>query len=123
VRSRLVAPLLAATVAVAACSGTSERDLPKPSKDFCTAAHRYEERIQSKRPPSVDEQIGMVERLAAAAPADVKADAETFLDAIRRVRTDASVKDNPKVQAAVDNVNRRAGNGCGFFKREPGSGM
>jgi hypothetical protein len=119
----LVVLLVGAALVLGACSGSSEESLPKPSKDFCEAAHSYEEKIQSKHPPSIDDQIVIVGRIAANAPADVKADAEAFLDAMRRVRNDPSVKDNDRVRKAVDNVNRRAGNGCDFFKSDPGSGM
>ena len=48
----------------------------------------------------------------------------TFLDALqRRADGDKSVVDNPKIEDAVNNVNRRAARGCNLFKREPGSGI
>ena len=35
----------------------------------------------------------------------------------RRAAGDTSVIDNPKIERAVDNVNRRAADGCELFKQ------
>ena len=35
----------------------------------------------------------------------------------RRAAGDKSVVDNPKIQTAVDNVNRRAADGCELYKQ------
>lgn len=118
----LVAGLLLA-VTLAACSGSSTADLPRPSREFCEAANQYEELIQQAPPPSVDSQIELLEEMAANAPSDIRADTNTFLDALRQVEDDPSLRDDPQVEEAVDNVNRRAANGCGFFKRDSGSGL
>ena len=53
------------------------------------------------------------------APKDVSRDANTFLAALRKRQAgDTSVVDNPRIQNAVDHVNRRAGQDCGWFKRK-----
>lgn len=109
--------MVAATVLVGACRSEGS-DAPKPPRAFCDAASRYDDRVQ--RGAKLDEQIRLVQRMADTAPAKIKADAQTFVDALRRVETDPSVRDDPKVKRAVDNVNRYAAQGCGFYKRQPG---
>lgn len=118
----LVAGVLLA-MAAAACSGSSTADLPRPSRQFCEAANRYEEQIQQSPPPSVAEQIELLEEMAANAPKDIRGDTNIFLDAVRRVGDDPSLRDDPKLEEAVNNVNRCTANGCGFFKRDSSSGL
>jgi hypothetical protein len=118
-----VAPLLVAASLVAAgaagCSRDSSSSLPRPSKPFCEAAHRYDVRVEKKA--SLDEQITLVREIADHAPKDIARDADTFLDALERRRDgDMSVVDNPKIEEAVNNVNRRAANDCGFYKQASG---
>jgi hypothetical protein len=119
-RSVLVPALALATALLAAgCKSSSDAasDLPRPSKAFCEAAARYDERVQlgAKLP----EHIRLVSSIAEHAPADVADDAATFLDALeRRQDGDTSVVDNPRIETAVDNLNRRAGQDCGWYKRE-----
>jgi hypothetical protein len=96
-------------------------DTPNPPKAFCDAASRYDERVQEGA--QLDEQIRLVEKIAATAPAKIRTDAERFLDALRRVETDPSVRDNPAIQRAVENVNRYAAQGCDFYERQPGGGI
>ena len=56
--------------------------------------------------------------LAEHAPKDIAADAQTYLDAMeRRADGDTSVVDNPKIKTAVENVNRRAAEGCELYKQ------
>jgi hypothetical protein len=114
-----VVVLLAAAMLLVACGNGG--DAPKPPKAFCDAASRYDERVQEGA--ELDEQIRLVERIASAAPAKIKADAEKFLDALRRVETDPSVRDNPDIRRSVENVNRYAAQGCGFYERQPGGGI
>jgi hypothetical protein len=108
-----------ATLLVGACRSEGS-DTPKPPRRFCDAASRYDDRVQ--RNAKLDEQIRLVQRMVETAPRKIKADAETFLDALRRSKTDPSVKDDPKIKRAVDNVNRYAAQGCGFYQR-PGGGI
>ena len=120
--SGCTAAAIGAALVLSACSGRAE-SLPRPSRAYCEAAYRYEQQIQKQPQPSIDEQITMVDQIAANAPRDIAADAQVFLDAMRRVKTDPSVKDDARVQAAVDNVNRRTSSGCGFFEQERRSGI
>src|SRR6476659_476305 len=120
------APMLVAvmllTVGVTACTRDESSSLPRPSKPFCEAAHRYDVRVEKLAP--IGEQIQIVQRMADHAPKDIAKDTQTFLDALQRVaKGDKSVVDNAKIRDAVDNVNRRASRGCNLFKQDPGSGI
>jgi hypothetical protein len=118
-RSAVVALALVAVVAVAGCKEQSDAasDLPRPSKAFCKAAADYDKKIE--RGARIGEHIELVSAIAAEAPKDVADDAETFLDALKRRQDgDESVVDNDRVKTAVDNLNRRAGQDCGWYKRE-----
>lgn len=116
------APLLVAAVLLAAGAAGCSRDpstLSRPSKPFCEAAHRYDVRVEKRA--SLDEQIRIVRKIADHAPKDIARDADTFLDALERRRDgDKSVVDNPKIEKAVNNVNRRAARGCGLYKQDSG---
>jgi hypothetical protein len=113
--------LVAATAA--ACSGDSTKSLPTPSKAFCQAAYDYDTNLP-KLIGKIDKQTELVQKLAEHAPKDIAADAQTYLDAMkRRANGDKSVVDNPKIQAAVENVNRRAADGCKLYdQNKEGSG-
>ena len=78
----LVAALLLA-VGVTACSRDASSSLPRPSKPFCEAAHRYDVRIDEARRPSAS-RSALVQRMADHAPKDIADDAQTFLDALER---------------------------------------
>ena len=112
--------LLVAALVGVACSSESE-NAPKAPLAFCQAAARYDDRVS--RNAKIDEQIRLVQRLVDTAPAKIKADAQTFVDALQRVETDPSVKDNVKIKRAVENVNRYAAQGCGFYKQQGGGGI
>lgn len=118
-RLPLAAVLLAALVA-GACSSDSG-NAPKAPLAFCKAAARFDDRLS--KGAKIDEQIRLVQRMVDTAPAKIDADAQTFLDALRRVETDESVKDDPNVKKAVENVNRYAAQGCGFYERQGGGGI
>jgi len=119
-RAVAIAGVLAA--GVAGCSGESSQSLPTPSRAFCQAAYDYDTNLP-KLIGKIQKQTALVERLAATAPKDIAADARTYLDAMkRRAAGDTSVIDNPKIEAAVDNVNRRASGGCELFKQDPDGG-
>jgi hypothetical protein len=105
--------------ALAACSGDSSSSLPKPSKAFCQAAYDFDTNAP-KLIGKIDQQTALVQRMADAAPKDVAADAQTVLAAMKRRATgDKSVVDNPKIKDALDNVERRAFNGCALDKQDP----
>jgi hypothetical protein len=124
-RSRTVLVVLTA-VAVTVAAGCSRGDdaAAEAPEDFCRAAERFEseiERQSAKGKIDTSRQITRVEELVAAAPADIRDEAEVFLDALRRVDDDPALRDDPKIQQAVDDVNRFAAHGCGFYeRRQPG---
>lgn len=109
-----------------ACSRGDEDSLPQPKPGFCEAAQRYDQRVE--RGASLDEQITILEKLERNAPKDVAADAKRFLDqmvAFRAADTKKAreaLQDDPDVTKAIENVNRRAAHGCGFYESEPGDG-
>ena len=119
-RTLVLATAAVGLLAVAGLTGCKETDdaasnLPRPSVAFCQAAGHYDNKIQSAKLPA---QIEMVAKIAEHAPKDVSHDAQTFLDALKRRQAgDTSVVDNPKIKDAIDHVNRRAGQDCGWYKR------
>jgi hypothetical protein len=115
-----VVAILIVSFLAGACR-SEESSGPKPSRAFCAAAADYDDRLS--KGAKLDEQIRLVQRMVDAAPAKIQADAQTFVDALRRVETDPSVKDDPKIQRAVEKVNRYAAQGCGFYERQGGGGI
>jgi hypothetical protein len=111
-----VALALVATGA-AACSGDSTKSLPTPSKAFCQAAYDYDTNLP-KLVGKIQRQTDLVAKLAETAPKDIVDDARIYLDAMkRRAAGDRTVVDNRRIERAVDNVNRRATDGCELFKQ------
>jgi len=124
-RSRLL-PLLAAlasVVALGAAAGCSRQGEPTASKAFCRAADDYNTELEHARTTgkaSVERQLPLVEELARTAPAAIEDDARTFLDALERLPTDPSVRNDRAVKTAVDNVNRFANQACNVYERDSG---
>jgi hypothetical protein len=114
----LVIAVVAGVAALAVACGSDGGDTPKAPVAFCKAASRFDDRLS--KGAELDEQIRLVQRMVDAAPARIRPDTQTFVDALRRVESDPSVKDDPKVKKAVDNVNRYAAQGCGFYERQGG---
>lgn len=120
---RAVALALVSVVAVAgltACQKTDDAasDLPRPSAAFCRAAARYDQQVQLKK-TKLPQHIKLVTGIAEHAPKDIAKDANLFLDALKKRQAgDTSVVDNPRVETAIANINRRAGQDCGWYKRE-----
>lgn len=107
-----------AALLAAACS--SERDAPNAPLAFCKAAAEYDYRLDQAEVP-LRVHIRLVEDIVAAAPAKIAPDAETFLDALRRVADDPEeIQDDPQIKRAVENVNRYAAQGCDFYARRSG---
>ena len=121
----LRAAVLLAVIALGAtaCSRDSGSSLPTPSRAFCQAAYDYDTNLP-KLIGKLQQQTALVAKLAEHAPKDIAADAQTYLDAMeRRADGDTSVVDNPKIKTAVENVNRRAAEGCELYKQnKDGSG-
>ncbi len=109
-----------ATIATFA-QGEQSNDLSKltvPSRAFCRAAAKYDEATTTK-PLSLARHVTMTHAIAEAAPADTKADALLVWKSYRKLAAgDRSVVDDPTVKAAIDHVNRRATQTCGWFKRD-----
>jgi hypothetical protein len=109
-----------ATGGLAGCKKTEDAasGLPRPTKEFCKAAARYDQRVQLTK-TKLPEHIELVTAIAEHAPKDIAKDADLFLDALKKRRDgDTSVVDNPRVETAVENVLRRAGQDCGWYRRE-----
>jgi hypothetical protein len=120
---RPVVALMLLVGGLAACSGDSSSSLPRPSKAFCKAAYDFDTNAP-KLIGKIHQQTALVQKMADAAPKDIAADAQTYLDAMeRRATGDRSVVDNAKVEQAVKNVERRAADGCELYTQNPdGSG-
>ena len=111
--------LAVALLVVAGCS--SERDAPDAPLAFCRPAADYDHALSTKgRDLPIARQIDYLRAMVDAAPKEIEADARVFLDALERVEEDPSVRDNPKVRTAVENVNRYAAQGCEFYARRSG---
>ncbi len=111
--------VLASLALVAAGCSSSAAAAPRA---FCDAAQKYETELDREVTAGrrdIPKQIALVKVIAATAPASIHADAQTYLDAMLRVQHDPSVRDNPAIRRAVDNVNRYASSKCGFFNQQP----
>ncbi len=111
-----------ATIAAVAQGGQSNdlSKLPRPSRAFCAAAARYDELTTAKSIP-VRRHIALTKAIAAAAPADTRSDADlVWRSYVKLAAGDDRVVDNPRVKAALDHVNRRATQTCGWFQRDSG---
>jgi hypothetical protein len=118
---------VAGAIALAGCKDPGKSSLPTPNKAFCQAAVKYDEAIQkvtkADQAQRARDQLPLVQTMADNAPADIRDAARTFADALRRrADGDTSVVDSPRVSKAVEDVNRRAGNGCGFYQSQNGAG-
>lgn len=121
---RIAAVAVLLMVVVTACSSEDDDPSAHPPEPFCQAAIALEEFGPVRgRVPELDDQIDLVREVAETAPADIKAQAEAFLDAMERYQDgDDSVIDDPEVQEAVNEVNRYATNGCELFERDNPNG-
>jgi len=113
---------LVALATVAALSqgrqGNDLSDQPRPSRAFCRAAARYDELTTTETLP-VSRHVTLTKAIAESAPTDTKADATRVWQAFVKLQAgDRSVVDNPRVKSALDHVNRRATQTCGWFARD-----
>jgi hypothetical protein len=120
VRSRLpvVGVLVVVLLTVNGCSG--ESDAPEAPLAFCKATAEYDHRLSTDADVPLRVHLRLVGDIVEAAPRSVADDARAFLDALEAVRTDPSVRDDPDVKRAVENVNRYAAQGCDFYARRSG---
>jgi hypothetical protein len=119
---RPVVALVLLAASLAACSGSSEKSLPAPSKAFCQAAYKFDTNAP-KLIGKLSKQTELVQTMADHTPKDIAKDMAVYLDAMkRRADGDTSVVDNPKVETAVKNVERRAINGCALYTQNQDGG-
>ncbi|MBM3674845.1 MAG: hypothetical protein FJW88_07775 [Actinobacteria bacterium] len=112
--------LLVTAVSLGACrsSESASSGLPRPSRAFCEAAGRYDEKVGT-RTLSMRQHVEYLTDIATTAPADIEDEAELVLDAMRRrADGDVSVVDDPEVEASMQAVTRRAGQDCGWYERQ-----
>ena len=94
--------------------------LPRPSAAFCSSAGKYDATITVHR-ISLARHEQITRSIAAAAPKDTKVDANIVWQSFVKLRHgDHSSVDNPRVKAALDHVLRRAGQDCGWYRRQEG---
>jgi hypothetical protein len=109
-----------ATVATLA-QGQRGNDLstqPAPSRSFCSAAAKYDQ-VTTAKTISLARHVELTKKIADTAPSDTKADAEIVWKSYLKLQHgDRSVVDNPRVKSAIDHVNRRATQTCGWFQND-----
>ena len=91
------------------------------SRAFCRAADDYNEELERSaetRKADVERQLPLVKELARTAPAAIADDTATFVDALEQVEVNPSVRDDPAVRTAVNNVNRYANQACNVYERK-----
>jgi hypothetical protein len=95
-------------------------NLPRPGRAFCQAAANYD-KVISLKSTTLARHITLTRAIARTAPKDARRDAAIVWHSFEKLRAgDRSVVDNPKVQAAIEYVNRRAGQDCGWYRRKEG---
>ncbi len=115
------APLLVVLLVIG--TGCNQKDdtqsnLPRPSRAFCKAAADYDKVVTLAKLP-LARHVALTSAIARTAPKDARRDAELVWRSFVKLRAgDRTVIDNPKVQAAVEYVNRRAGQDCGWYQRK-----
>jgi hypothetical protein len=112
--------MIVAGCGAAACGSQST---PQGSKAFCAAADRYNTELEhQQKTGTIDlaRQVSRVTRVVETAPKAIHAAAQRFLDALRAVETDPSVKNDPAVKRSVDAVNRYANQACGVYTSSDG---
>jgi hypothetical protein len=101
---------------VVGCARDSE-PVTRPPEAFCDAAAELDEELPRA---DIREQIRLVRRMLAAAPAEIEPETRTFLEALERVEADPDnpeLRDDPDVRAAVEDVNRFAIEGCELLEQ------
>ena len=112
--------VIATAMLGAGCSGEDDTasGLPRPTRAFCAAAADYDQVVALKA-TSLTRHVQLTAEIARTAPADVRKDARIVWHSFEKLRAgDKSVVDNPTVRDAINRVNRRAGQDCGWFRRQ-----
>jgi hypothetical protein len=117
--------LLIGAGVLSSCGRDESSSLPDPSTAFCKAARAYDNTLPKLTGKNrFTRQIELVKPMVDHAPDDIRDDAATFLDALeRRSEGDTSVAKDKSIQRAIERVNRRAAQGCGFYESDPGRGI
>lgn len=118
-RGTSIAILLSVLAVITGCSGKDDTAprLSKPTKAFCAAAANYD-KVVALKATSLTRHVELTRAIAQTAPKDARADARIVWHAFEKLRDgDQSVVDNPTVENAINHVNRRASQGCGWFRR------
>ncbi len=114
-------PVVIVLVALLAFAGCSSGKSVEVSDQFCEAARKLDTEIAATE-QDPEAQIELVTPLVEEAPPELRADAQTWLDALERVAAgDESIRDDPEIEKAVDNVNRVAQNECDILGSQGGS--
>ncbi len=117
---RIVTVTVVAALTLVACSGGDDvaSDLPRPTREFCAAAARDDQAV-SQQKLTLAQHEKLTHAIAREAPEDARADARIVWKSFVKLRAgDTSVVDNPEVKNAIDHVNRRASQDCGWFRRQ-----
>lgn len=104
--------------ALPACASDDGLVTEPPSDAFCDAVVALEDRLPRTPYITTDEWIALFEPVAAHAPDPVKADAELFLDGLRRVESEPGLRDQPRFREASERVQRYATAGCGLHESD-----
>lgn len=121
-RSVAISLLLAVVALSAGCQqkDDTQSDLPRPTRAFCAAAAHYDAAVSSKK-VSLSQHVRFTRAIAKTAPVDARRDAAVVWHSFEKLRAgDRSVVDNPRVKAAIERVNRRAVQDCGWYRRKEG---
>jgi hypothetical protein len=123
-RRLMLTPMTATLLLSMLVAGCSREEEPKASPAFCKAVDRYNSELERQlegKEIDPERELERVEELARTAPKAIRDDAKTFRDSLRNVASDPSLKDDPEIREAVDNVNRFANKACGLYSG--GSGI
>jgi hypothetical protein len=107
-------------LALVILAGCGAEEGPRASRAYCEAAVRYEKELERQGTSGdidTERQIARVEDLVEHAPREIRAEAQAFLDALRAVEDDPTIRGSAEVEETVDDVNRFTSQACGFFDR------
>lgn len=126
----LIASALLLVTLTGACSSKSEavatakktgKLAPKP---FCQAAYNLDEAVATAKD---SKRLALLTVVVDRAPADIRSDAELFLQGFRRAQRDEKITDaeRKRYERASNNLERYANNKCYLFKQNqpPGGDM
>ena len=120
-RPRGLLPIvIALALLTVACDQREEPVAEKPTVAFCDAVVKLEDRLNRVPYITAAEWVTLFEAVATNAPTPVRADADLFLDGLRRVTDEPDLKDQDKYKKASERVQRYAISGCGLHQSDSG---